>query len=374
MKKFNYVKWVTENKYGKITEQALTGSVTGGDGNTQVSQTFYKRNTCSPCPSGYFVSQSVSSWNVPEGIPQGASFIESTEQLGNVCAPIVPGAAVEVPLSIITSDNVGPTLSAWETSLDNSAFQDTFGDYFLYAEPNQGTTYCQEELTQNIFQGVCCDQNAQNYGQTDAGSYNIQQDEQNALDISLMTNLFGMAFCDNSICAGAADPGGDPVDAMAPMPSSDKAPFKDKRKEKGPGKPTSALRYREPITEGLLNEVEECTNHYMCPAFMICSNQGFCIEGDINDQAPPSRGTSFKNPGVFDKKGNRRGTGNPMKGCPCGDGTSKPECCDRLVNRPLEEMMSSMGSAGTREWEEALSSSSPIKLCCLLRAACCSPR
>ena len=60
-----------------------------------------------------------------------------------------------------------------------------------------------------------------------------------------------------------------------------------------------------------------------------------------------------------------------MKGCPCGDGTSKPECCDRLVNRPLEEMMSSMGSAGTREWEEALSSSSPIKLCCLLRASCC---
>ena len=222
MAKFDYVKWVTENKYGKINEQTLTGSVTGSDGDdtgVQTSQTWYQPNYCSPCPPGYVISGSV---------PQEQ--IMTTQDLNDNlayyqgCGPTQEGSPVQVPLSVITSNNPGNVLTANETSLYSQEFTNTFGSNVLIINPNAGyQPSCDLESQINIFQGVCCDGDAENYGQTNLGNYNIQIQHQNALDTSLMLNLYDQAFCDNSLCTGTAVPGGPPVDAMAPLPDKGQA-------------------------------------------------------------------------------------------------------------------------------------------------------
>jgi len=100
MTKFNYKKWIVENKFGKppsysnysaLNEQ--TGSIDTGS-ISEETQTWYQNDGCSPCEGGYVVSGS--------GTEQ---LIVSVSSLGNICTPTIEGTAVEVPTSIITSEN-----------------------------------------------------------------------------------------------------------------------------------------------------------------------------------------------------------------------------------------------------------------------------
>ena len=236
MKKFDSKKWIIENKFGKepkhsnyagsfgmISEQ--TGSITGSEsGNTE---TWYNHPRCSPCPSGYIVSGSSQESPLP--------IVDSSNGVG--CGPVVPGQPFEIDVSIIDSYDwsTGYPLYPSEVGMTYQEFYAQYDSNRLYDNPMSYNPTCAEEdgitvTGQIVFQGVCCDQNAQNYGQTNIGGYNIQQNEDSVLDNALMQNLLDQGYCDNSLCAGSAVPGDVPVDAMAPMPNKDKAtPVKGKQ-------------------------------------------------------------------------------------------------------------------------------------------------
>jgi hypothetical protein len=231
MAKFNYRKWVTDYKTNKksLFEQNLTGSLTGSitgsvtGSESDGTETWYQNDGCSPCEGGYVVSGSSTE-----------QLIVSVSSLGNICTPTIEGTAVEVPTSIITSENPGANLGWWETNLDFEEFSTTYanGSSVVYSTPDMGYTpnapygcvdadnitysYFDFNIGQvqsnvlTLFQGVCCDTDSPNYGQTNIPNYNVQLDEQNALDNSLMFNSEEGAFCDNSVCQESVDPEPEP--------------------------------------------------------------------------------------------------------------------------------------------------------------------
>tara|TARA_Y100001973_G_scaffold9341_1_gene12759 strand:+ start:2596 stop:3852 length:1257 start_codon:yes stop_codon:yes gene_type:complete len=274
MTKFNYKKWIVENKFGKapsysnysvLNEQ--TGSIDTGS-ISEETQTWYNQGTCSPCPEGnYIVSSSV---NLNNGEPQ----VVDMSSVSSNCLPVISGEAVEIPTSIITGapwdddfdGDVGTQLAHFETSLSFEEFSSLYGggSGWVSLEPIN-PTYCMDpqdfstgnpsygsEVNYVTFQGVCCDPDSPNYGQTNIPGYNIQQNESNALDTSLMFNVLEGEFCDNSICTGAEA-------ELTPTPDMEKAPFKDKSKRRDPrdqrNRDPRNQRNRDPRTNRRLREV-----------------------------------------------------------------------------------------------------------------------
>jgi hypothetical protein len=242
MKKFDAKKWIIENKFGKepqhsnyaglfgmISEQ--TGSITGSEsGNTE---TWYSNASCTPCPSGYIVSGGFS------GNPPFPIVNVETSNTSNTCGPTISGQPFEINASIINHGN-NPSnydlqlLFPSEIGMGYEEFNAQYGTNRLYDNPNSGMLFpfCGEDSNTTfsgdiVFQGVCCDQNAQNYGQTNIQGYNIQQDEANALDNALMQNLLDQGYCDNSICDDGSfddtiNPNTDPEGMGLPSPDSGK--------------------------------------------------------------------------------------------------------------------------------------------------------
>lgn len=230
MVKFDYRKWVTENKYGKITEQEVTATTT-----------FYQTRTCGPCNNGnelYMISGS--SYQGGIGSIFDNPIISNWDQNTTAgCNPLQLSNPVEVPNEIIP-DNFGPYLTSNDIpGMFSGEFYETFGSQYLY--PEDYTIPCAGDQIINdadTFSGVCCDSNASNYGQTNIPTLNVQFAQNgNYLDTALMLNQLEGTFCDNSICTGAAEPGDVPVDAMALAPDTEKTPLDffnkfDKTKEK----------------------------------------------------------------------------------------------------------------------------------------------
>ena len=194
MKKFNYIKWVTENKYGKINEQ-LNPNITTGSYLDDVMFDTGSGDTPNPyytCPTGLTQTDTLpcnnnGNWGAP---PINGYFDWNGNYDSFVSFCCVTGS--EATGSVTGSEATGSVTGS--------------------------------EATGSNYQPFCCDINAMNFGQMANGEpYGMNPGEP---EIYLMQNGPQGDMCDNSICQGSVgDPGygmSQPTqgfEPMAPQPS-----------------------------------------------------------------------------------------------------------------------------------------------------------
>ena len=165
MGKFNYIKWVTENKYGK------------GSLNEQVVVNNPNINTS----SGFSPSFDTSSADTPNPFYTCPTGLTQTESIpcnnnGNWGAPPIDGY------------------------FDWNGNYDSFVSFCCVTGSEATGSVTGSEATSSNYQPFCCDINAMNFGQMANGeSYGMNPGEP---EIYLMQNGPQGDMCDNSICQG----------------------------------------------------------------------------------------------------------------------------------------------------------------------------
>jgi len=247
MAKFNYKKWVTENKYSSLNEQ-----------NTQ---TCYGCLNYSSDMSGQFNYIDMSEVVTVEwdgGYPSYPQNVIDYFQSSNICGPqfyfgdppSAPNGNYGTVMYYYTSMNALEASGTCSGSITGSDFN-TGGnmDSGETGLPDPGTQLS-ASIAALYFDGpVCCDPDAQNYGQNAsgttvmmAGTYPTPGNYQpggNATDTYLMTNqgteyqtAQGEDICNNNLCQGDVnepDTGGQGAPDQGPVPQP-LVPMKDPQK------------------------------------------------------------------------------------------------------------------------------------------------